>query len=419
MDKYIIFGAGKIGHTAVELIGTDNIEYILDNDDNKKGSEIFGVRIYKASDMYSDIKNKPVIIAIGSQYYEKIESQLKSNGVENIIPFQKISRQIIKDKIRNRKDYLAIYNSAIEWIKEHTIKEKAGKSIINNTDDRRGYPEVTGYFIPSLIRAGYKDLAVDYAKWLCSIQHEDGSWWDTNNTAPYTFDSGQVLKGLLAVREILPSVDPYIVKGCEWLMTNIHTNGRMTTANNSAVGDKRECSELIHLYCLSPLIEASDIFNKPEYKKQAMKVLHYYKSNYIDEIVHFNILSHFYSYIVEAMVDLQEYDLDREAMNNIAAIQNDDGSVPAYKDVHWVCSTGLFQLATIWFRLNDREHGEKAFRYAMSLQNKSGGWYGSYMVNDTYRDEINDYFPFSEISWAVKYFLDALYYKNIANFTIS
>ena len=418
MDKYIIFGAGKLGHSAVGLIGVDKIEFILDNDVNKKNEEISGLRIYKPTDKYSEIKNKNVIIAVGTKYYDEIENQLRNNGILHIISFQKLSRQIIKARIQHRSDYIAVYKAAINWIKEHTLVEKTGKSIINNTHVQRGYPEVTGYFIPSLIRAGYGDLAMEYARWLCSIQHADGSWWDTDDAESYTFDSAQILKGLLAVREMLPLVDQYILKGCDWLITNIHEDGRMTTADESAVGNKRECSELIHLYCLSPLIEAAKIFNKPEYKEQAEKVLRYYKTNHRDEIVHFNILSHFYSYIVEAMVDLGEYDLAREAMDNVASIQNIDGSVPAYKNVHWVCSTGLFQFATIWFRLDDREHGEKAFRYAMSLQNESGGWYGSYPPDDKYKCEENDYFPISEISWAVKYFLDALYYKNKADFKI-
>lgn len=43
------------------------------------------------------------------------------------------------------------------------------------------------------------------------------------------------------------------------------------------------------------------------------------------------------------------------------------------------------------------------FNYACKLQNKSGGWYGSYLSEEN-ENEINTYFPNSEISWAVKYF---------------
>lgn len=100
-------------------------------------------------------------------------------------------------------------------------------------------------------------------------------------------------------------------------------------------------------------------------------------------------------------------------MNKIQQLQKMDGAVPAFKDCNWVCSTGLFQFAIIWFKLGNWKCGNKAFDYAVSLQNKSGGWFGGYnayirMPNGRkikYAcDEIVSYFPEQEISWAVKYF---------------
>lgn len=99
---------------------------------------------------------------------------------------------------------------------------------------------------------------------------------------------------------------------------------------------------------------------------------------------------------------------------------DEKGCVPAYRDVNWVCSTGMFQLAIVWFKLGDLEHGNKALNYAAKLQNESGGWYGSYPTTDapkaTDRTEYPDYFADAEISWAVKYFLDAVYFKNKLEF---
>jgi Methylase involved in ubiquinone/menaquinone biosynthesis len=95
--------------------------------------------------------------------------------------------------------------------------------------------------------------------------------------------------------------------------------------------------------------------------------------------------------------------------------QKETGTVPAFRDHDWVCSTGLFQLSMVWFRLGDIDRGNRAFEYACRLQNESGGWFGSYLLEDNMA-ENNSYFPISEISWAVKFFLDALYYKNVAEF---
>ncbi|MDU2211458.1 MAG: class I SAM-dependent methyltransferase, partial [Eubacterium sp.] len=117
----------------------------------------------------------------------------------------------------------------------------------------------------------------------------------------------------------------------------------------------------------------------------------------------------------EAMIDMGEINLAEEAMKKIEAIQKESGAVPAYRNVDWVCSTGLFQLAVVWFRLGNIKSGNKAFSYACKLQNKSGGWFGSY-VSEENSNEINTYFPSAEISWVIKYFLDALYYKNKCQF---
>ena len=86
------------------------------------------------------------------------------------------------------------------------------------------------------------------------------------------------------------------------------------------------------------------------------------------------------------------------------AIQKKDGSIPAYPGATWVCSTGMAQLAIAWYMLGDREPADKAMNYLVRLQNPSGGFYGGY-------GRKAQYFPQEEISWAVKYFIDAYLWK--------
>ena len=45
---------------------------------------------------------------------------------------------------------------------------------------------------------------------------------------------------------------------------------------------------------MSPIIEAAEIFNRPDYKEKANIVLDYYINNYKERIVHFTLFSHFY-----------------------------------------------------------------------------------------------------------------------------
>lgn len=412
MSSYIIFGAGEIGKQVIEYIGKEDIDFYIDNSTEKQSSGFYGFKVYSFGEAAKIIKNQTVIIAVSERYVDEIKTQIEKSGITNYKMFSDLRTKIIKDRIDKRIDYISVYNKAVEWVKTNTVENEG---IINNSNLRKAYPEVTGYYIPTLIRWGYRDIAVQYAKWLCSIQKDDGSWYDTFDKAPYVFDTAQILKGLIAIREIYPCVDENIKKGCDWILSNMQESGRLTTPDMSAWGTNKVCSEIIHLYCLSPLKEAGKIFGKNEYISVAEKILAYYKNNNYDEIMNFGLLSHFYAYVMEALLDMGEAEMAKEAMGKIEKIQNADGMVPAYNNVHWVCSTGLFQLALVWFRIGNVKCGNKAFEYACKLQNESGGWYGSYMIEQS-KDENNDYFPVGEISWAVKYFLDALYYKNLAEF---
>ncbi len=115
---------------------------------------------------------------------------------------------------------------------------------------------------------------------------------------------------------------------------------------------------------------------------------------------------------MEALIDLGERELAQKAMEKVAKIQKKDGAVPAYYNVDWICSTGLFQFALVWYKLGQNERANQAFDFAASLQNPSGGWYGGYPCQDWIAKCRNknepDYFPHAEPSWVVKYFLGSL-----------
>ena len=410
---YIVFGYGDYGKRCVELIGAESVAYVVDNDGAKRDLSscppicTFGEKREEMRDGEHE-----VVVAVSEKYEEEILRQLSAAGISTCRRFSELRQKLVKERIERRTDFPAIYRKAVQWVHEHTAQ---GAGIINNTALQLPYPEVTGYYIPSLLRWGYRDLAIGYAKWLCAIQKEDGSWYDTEDRAPYVFDTAQILKGLLAVKNLFPQADGHIRRGCDWILGNMLPSGRLTTPTKDAWGSPGTCSEIIHIYCLSPLRDAGKIFGEPRYEEAARKILSYYLENHREEIEHFSLLSHFYAYVVEGLIDMGETCIAGKLMERMASFQKADGSVPAYHDVHWVCSTGLFQLAVAWFRLGDMERGNRAFSYACKLQNPSGGWYGSCPHPDHPKEE-NHYFPAAEISWAVKYFLDALYYRNLALF---
>lgn len=412
MKQCILFGAGDFGAQALEFIGKNNVAFYIDNSPEKQGSLYQGLKVLALKDALPLVSDRKIVIAISDKYINEIKRQLGENGINDYQTFSELKYKLTKEKLQKRTDYISLYKRAMGWIEENSVPKEG---IICNSNLREPYPEVTGYYIPTLIRWGYRELAITYAKWLCSIQHDEGAWYDTEGKQPYIFDTAQILKGLLAVRGLYEGVDEHIIRGCDWLLENMTEEGRLVAPVDGIWEDERVYSELIHTYCLSPVFEAAEVFAREDYRNKAQKIKGYYTTVKRSEILEFSLLSHFYAYVMEAMVDIGEIELAKEAMANISFFQKESGAVPAYKNVDWVCSTGLFQLAIVWFRLGDIERGNRAFEYACKLQNESGGWYGSYLSEEN-PDEKNTYFPNSEISWATKYFLDALYYKNLVSF---
>merc|ERR1711871_302505 len=131
---------------------------------------------------------------------------------------------------------------------------------------------------------------------------------------------------------------------------------------------------------------------------------------------------------MEGLLDLGYTDIVRHAMATLETYQLylgqssspspssisvcGHGAIPAYYDVNsfWVCSTGMAQLSIVWYRLDNIARGDAALRCLINLQDpQTGGFRGSY-------GNGAEYFPEQEISWAVKFALDALRARIAAHF---
>ncbi len=297
----------------------------------------------------------------------------------------------------------SMLEKAIQWIKNNSVP---GQGIIISSRQRVVYPEVTGYFIPTLLSIGEHDLARQYAQWLISVQRADGSFGGGGDERSYAFDTGQVVRGWVALIGEMPELAQPLRRACDWLIQTAdpHT-GRLIVpppGNAWSLGPRGEVNEGIHLYVLTPLRQAGQILNEPRYTRFVEKSLSYYLKNVnLTDFAQTNALTHFYAYIQEALLDLECQKEAQIGMASVARFQQQTGAVPGYSDVNWVCSTGLAQLAQVWYRLGEFERAEKALNFLALLQNPSGGFFGSYGV------EAN-YFPAEEISWATKYAVEAV-----------
>lgn len=338
-------------------------------------------------------------------YRKKISALGLSYKIRALILKHKLKRNQEKNKMQSEleKDLFSIerFNRALGWIEKYTVNNN-GIAVESNQPDTI-YPEVTGYYIPTLLKWGERQRAKNFADYLLTIQNEDGSWNEPSGQTSYTFDTGQILKGLWEFVDKDEKYKTAFLKGCDWILTQQREDGSIATPDYSwwALPFGKRVPESIHIYCLEPLKKAAAKYGIQKYNECVEKALNFYLAQ--DNLTDFDTLSHFHAYIIEGLIDIGEIERAQKAMGEVAKIQKKDGSVPAYAHVKFVCSTGLFQYAICWYKLGDKELGDKAFAYALSLQNESGGFFG------TYGKKAN-YFEKGEIAWAVKYLLDALYY---------
>lgn len=380
-----------------------------------KKAQLVNIPILAKKLGYSNKDIKKIILKI--KYNDAI-SNLKKLFQNSFSIYREGERKVIlafgikfkfkrKPSNKNKINYQYKYDLAKKWIKKYTIDNK-GIAVVS-TQPNVIYPECTGYYIPTLLKMGDTKRAINFGNYLISIQNSNGSWSEPSGKTPYTFDTAQILKGLVSLIEYnLDENDKYkyaLIKGCDYILSMQRPDGSIATQDYGAWGlpYKKSVPEYIHVYCLEPLRKAGNIYGIEKYEQCVQKALKFYLSQ--EDLTDFMTLSHFNAYVIEGLIDLGEIKRAKRAMDLISLHQRENGMVPAYSFVDFVCSTGLFQYAICWYKLGDFEKGNKAFDYACKLQNKSGGFFGSYTVGN----DIANYFPNGEIDWAVKYFIDGLF----------
>jgi hypothetical protein len=280
---------------------------------------------------------------------------------------------------------------ALEWIRAHEAGE--GGILVHSRRDR-AYPEVTGYLVPTLLACGERELAARLVSWLVRIQQPDGAYASPDGV-PYVFDTGQVLRGLLAEPGLAPGAAEAGRRAADFLCRCLVDEGR------SGFGVHYTGTiipETIQLYVLPALLRAAEVLGAPRYRAAAALCLEYYLAH--ADLLRIGTLTHFLAYELEALIDLGRADVAAPVLRVLAAEQRADGAVRALPGVRWVCTPGLIQLAICWHKTGERERAERALAWVESRQEPSGGFLGSYGRGGTY-------FPKVELSWAAKFYLDA------------
>jgi malonyl-CoA O-methyltransferase len=290
----------------------------------------------------------------------------------------------------------------VRWLIDHHLPSGG---IAVDSDRQVAYPEVTGYTIPTLLDCGEQEYADHLGEWLISVQRADGGFAgpDGLNEA-YLFDTAQAMRGLLALVDRVPGAEEALRRAADWMVRATDDRGVVCPRADS-VWSRRysgHISENIHLYALPPLLEAGRLLGVPGYVDVVERSLQRYLEQ--PDLLRFRFLTHFYGYVLEALVDLGRADLARLGLQDILDGQTEDGAIPALPGAKWICSPGTAQLALVGYKLGLLEFANGALEYLQGLQTPTGGFLGSYGRGATYS-------PRTELSWACKYFLDACHWR--------
>jgi rhamnogalacturonyl hydrolase YesR len=307
-----------------------------------------------------------------------------------------------------------------------------------------GYPEVTGYIIPTLWdysrEYGREDLAgraVRMADWELRIQRPSGGFegeYEGNGQPEVVFNTAQVIRGLLRTAEETGEsryLDAASRAG-EWIVAKQDDDGSWTKANYK--GMKR----VYDSYVSAPLARLAGATGEAAFAEAARRncefVLRCQRPNgwfeLCDNNPRFNDapLTHTLCYTVDGLLETGQLlgeprfvDAATVTADRLLAMVESAPDLPARLGAEWepraryVCLTGVAQLGVILMRLHERSGNERYLNASRELVSflagvqafsdaggaRRGALPGSYPVWGFYA-------PLKLPSWATKYFLDLM-----------
>lgn len=404
--RLYLYGAGKIGSGAVHSIRKyENLHHIklmecfVDKKKAEGGSSICGLPVINKEQLQSRYNRQSDLVLITAADMSII-GDLKDIGITDYIICDEMFPDYCVSYERDRLVEKKPWEKAIQWMLDNIVDHGGIRAMSSLS---HAYPEVTGYFIPTMMEYGYHQEAIQAAKWLMTYQSEDGGFRGTEGTInehrEFAFDSGQILRGLLAVKdeaEIKTLVWKSIEKTCDYLCSQMLDDGKGGYVIQYAAGGY--IVEPIMIYTLPPLRQAAEWMKRNDWMSAVDNCLAYYMGH--SDFLKNGTLTHFLAYQMEALIELGNAERIDDTMAYLMQQEAVHGFVPGCAGAQWTCTTGVAQIAKCCFLTGRYEFGEKILLQLEKYQLATGGFWGSYGPDA-------DYFPSVEISWAVKYFLDA------------
>ena len=305
-----------------------------------------------------------------------------------------------------------------------------------------GYPEVTGYIIPTfwdaarlLERPALGDRALRMADWELRLQHDEGgfpSLYEADRRPPVVFNTGQVIRGLVRTYEETRD-ERYLDaarRAADWMVRNQEDDGSWGKANY------RGLKRVYDTYAAAALARLWIVTGDERYARAAaanceFAIGHQRANGWFDLCDNDRRFlgapsTHTICYTVDGLLEIGAIlneDAFRTAGRSTAArlkeLVDASGFLDGAYDETWTprgrysCVTGTAQLGVILVRLHDEGGDPSDLDVASRLldfivyvqrlngvgKNRSVGLTGSYPI-------WGRYVPLKYPSWAAKFFID-------------
>lgn len=384
-----LFGAGKIGREAIQYLRQNGVEISCVADNNKElwGNVIEGIDIIQPEKI---MDFSPFIVLISNNYYTDIAKQLNELGMHHYISFFLFKGIYKVPSFENPG--LSSVERACAWILNNQ-QSNGGVSVYRGCEFE--YPEVTGYIIPTMLQYGFKEQALKMCEYLNSMINADGSFNAAGSSRSYLFDTAQALRGLNAIQTITNKYYGIQARAAKHLFSALENNNGIFPKSYE---DDLIIPETIMLFALPPMLEYAEM-TKDDVKIQ---LVHNAVKIYLSasDVISIKTLTHFLAYQIDGLIDLGYSDVVSNIIEKLLISQKEDGSIPAFEGVEWICITGCSQIAICLYKLGKYEPANRLMKWIEANMEENGGFLGSVGENSSY-------YPDREIAWAVKFYLDA------------
>jgi len=296
------------------------------------------------------------------------------------------------------------------------------------------YPEVTGYIIPTMFdlfhitgEKKYRDVAIKMADWIISVQLSTGAVPAMDFSTPYVFDTGQCISGW--VRAYKETGDVRYLKAAEkaasWLVG-------MQSKDGSFPLTPLTCStHTYHSRVSWVLLQLYELTQNSIYKNVAISNLDWALDFQRPDgwcVPVSQETTHFIAYSGRGMLESSQITGNKAYLvfaqrlaDALIQLQLPNGMLYGEYNQGWKpvvessCLTGNLQTAIIWMRLyaitGDEKYrlaATKTIKYVLDTQNivsQNPGINGSIAGSQPLS---GSYCPNMYLSWATKFFIDAV-----------